>query len=107
MTYVQGQDVAEFLGQGADPTVVALAEQYVLIVIALARSYTRGNGFDPDGIGLSEDVAAVVVCATARLLTNPQQYTREQVGDWSAVGGFTGWTLAELYVLNAYRRRTA
>lgn len=103
--WVSGSEVAAFLGRGADPTVVALAEQHLLIVTAMARAYTRGNGFT--GEEPADDVAAVLVTATARLTVNPAQYGREQVADWSAVGGFTGWTLAELFVLNAYRRRTA
>lgn len=100
---VTGAEVAGFLGQGDDTTLVALAGQHVGIVTAMARSYTRGNGFT--GTEPAADVAAVIVTATARLLSNPEQLD-QTVGSVAVRGAFTGWTLAELFVLNAYRRRT-
>ena len=103
MTYVTGQDVADFLGEGGDSELVALAGQHVTVVSALARAYTRGRGFTDDEP--ADDVAAVITTATARLVTNPEQFTREGVGGWSAAGGFHGWTLAELFVLNRHRGR--
>lgn len=104
MAYVDGYDVAAFLGQGDDSTLVALAGEHVTIVTAMARSYTRGNGFTAGEP--AEDVAAVIVTATARLMGNPEQlgYTR---GSVSMPGGFTGWSLAETFVLNRYRKRAA
>lgn len=109
---VTGQDVADFLGQGDDDSLVALAGEHVGIVTAMAYAYTRGRGFtvvtgqpmvnaEP-----AEDVAAVIVTATARLLANPEQLARD-VGSVSLRGGFTGWSLAETFVLNRYRRRAA
>lgn len=77
------------------------------LVAAFARAYTRGRGFDVDGEPNAE-VAAVITTASARLGSNTAQtstsrteggVTREQ-RSW-----FTGWTLAELAVLNRYRRR--
>ncbi len=101
-----GQDVADFLGMGDDDTLVALAGQHAGIVLAMARSYTRGVGFDTDDDGLAGDLAAVITTATARLLANPEQ-TRYGVGSAQVYSGFTGWSLPELFVLNGYRRRAA
>ncbi|MGV9482496.1 hypothetical protein [Gordonia aichiensis] len=63
---VTGQTVAAFLGQGDDTTLVALAGQHVTIVTAMARAYTRDNGFT--GNEPADDIAAVITTATARLL---------------------------------------
>ncbi len=101
MSAPDGADVAAFLGQGDNPELVALAEQHVTIVTAMARAYTRDNGFTPDP---ADDIAAVITTATARLLANPEQLATD-IGSVSLRGGFTGWTLAELFVLNRYRKR--
>ncbi|MEU0575249.1 hypothetical protein [Dermacoccus nishinomiyaensis] len=98
---VTGQDVADFLGQGDDAELVALAGQSVTIITALARSYTRGNGFS--GVA-ADEIDAVITTATARLVANPEQL-RVTVGGVQT-DGFQGWTLPELFVLNRYRRRT-
>lgn len=98
---VGGQDVADFLGQGNDDSVVALAGQHLQIITAMAQAYTRGNGFD-DGHP-NDDVAAVLVTATARLMGNPDQ-TNYRVGNISYQSHFQGWTLAETFVLNRYRK---
>lgn len=100
-----GQQVAAFLGQGDNPELVALAGQHATIVRAMAQSYTRGNGFDQFGYPL-EDVEAVIVTATARLLANPEQLDTT-VGGVRTGGGFTGWSLAETFVLNRYRKRAS
>lgn len=103
---MQPEDVAAFLGHGDDPTVIALARETLPIITAMARSYTRGNGFT-DGEP-NEDIRAVIITATARLMTNPGQLAvDETVGSFSKSirGGFAGWTLAETFVLNRYRVR--
>ena len=100
---VTGNDIAEFLGQGRDNQLAALAEQHAGIVTAMARAYTRGNGFTEDGV--ADDIAAVIVTATARLVANPEQLG-QTIGAVTIRGAFTSWTLAELFVLNSYRRRT-
>lgn len=99
---VTGQQVADFLGQGDDDQLVALADQHVQIVTAMARSYTRDRGFV--GAAPAEDIAAVIVTASARLVANPEQLATD-VGAVSMRGGFAGWSLAELFVLNRYRVR--
>jgi hypothetical protein len=106
MLYPSGQDVADFLGRGDDDQLVALACQHVAIVGALAHSYTRGGGFTAGEP--YDDVAAVIITATARLLPNPAQTVSESLGDFAVRPGvFHGWTLAESFVLNRYRRRSA
>lgn len=111
---VTGQQVADFLGQGTDGGTVALAGEHLRIVAALVRNYTRGQAFaTPEGEATGEpyaypDVAAVLVTATARSMSNPEQAVREQLADYSIVYPVLhGFTLPELIVLNSYRRRAA
>lgn len=99
---VTGQEVAAFLGLGDDAALVAQAGQHAAIVTAMVRSYTRGRGFV--GAVPTEDVAAVIVTATARLLANPEQIQTEY-GTVSTRGGFQGFNIAEQIVLNRYRVR--
>lgn len=84
-----------------------LADAVIPVVTAFARAYTRGRGFDTDGEP-NEEIAAVITTASARMAGNTAQTatsrtegetTREQ-RSW-----FTGWSLAELFVLNRYRKR--
>ncbi|MBS9534256.1 hypothetical protein KIH27_11725 [Mycobacterium sp. M1] len=102
MAAVTGQTVADFLGGGDDTGLVALAGSHAAIVTALARGYTRGIGFDASEP--NDEIAAVIVTATARLVANPQQLSTD-VGNVSIRGGFSGFNLAELFVLNRYRKR--
>lgn len=102
MAVVTGQQVADFLGCGDDVSLVALASEHAGIVTALARSYTRGRGFV--GAEPAEDVAAVIVTATARLVANPEQIATDY-GSVALRGGWQGWNLAEQIVLNRYRVR--
>lgn len=102
MAAVTGARVAEFLGQGDDSTLVALAGVHAEIIAAMAHAYTRGQGF-ASGVPNAE-VAAVITTATARLVANPEQVA-STVGTISERGGFSGWTLAERFVLNRYRVR--
>lgn len=99
-----GQKVADLMGFGSDPDFLALATEQSAIIKALVKSYTRGGGFVA-GEPL-EDVAAVIVTASARLAANPEQIAY-QVGAVAFRGGFEGWSLAELAVLNRYRKRFA
>lgn len=101
-----GQQVADFLGRGEEAALVALAEQHVQIITAMAQAYTRGRGFE-DGTPAS-DIAAVIVTATARLVVNPEQLPKDQTaGSFSqrTYAGFKGWSLAETFVLDRYRKR--
>lgn len=69
----------------------------------MVRAYTRGGGFTPDP---NPELEAVIVTATARLLANPEQIATG-VGSVQIHGGFKGFNLAELAVLNRYRKRAA
>lgn len=99
---VTAQDVADFLGQGNDETVVALAGETLPLITAMATAYTRGNGFT--GGEPADDIAAVLITATARLMANPDQL-EYRVGNISFQSSFQGWTLAETFVLNRYRKK--
>lgn len=110
MAAVTGQAVADLLGRGDEPAVVALAEHHVEVVETFVKSYTRGRGFVEPGPppDLAPDLAAVIRSAAARLTANPEQLEREQAGTYSvAYPRLDGWSLPELAVLHAYRRRTA
>lgn len=98
-----GQDVADFLGQGDDPALVALAGEHVAVIAAMARAYTRGKGFDVLGQA-NEEIAAVITTATARLVANPEQLDTT-IGGVRTGAGFTSFSLAETFVLNRYRKK--
>jgi hypothetical protein len=102
-----GLDVVNFLGRSGDPPLLAIATDHVKIVTAFCRAYTRGQGFDDPDLPeeVTEDLRAVIVAATARLLVNPSQVEREEADGYSVVGSFRGFTLPELVVLNGYRKR--
>ena len=105
---VTGETVAAFLGQGQDLPVVLLAEEHLPLVTAFVRAYTGGRGFDVVTGEPTEDVAAVIVTTTARLVTNPTLLERETVGTYTAAAGvLNGFSLPELAVLHRYRRRAA
>ncbi|MCV7191879.1 hypothetical protein [Mycolicibacterium brumae] len=76
------------------------------LVTTMARSYTRGRGFDSDGKPNAE-IAAVIVTAANRLAANSTGLISKRVDDVEyqfARTGF-GWTLAEQIVLNRFRVR--
>lgn len=108
MSWPNPLDVATLLGlpttgDGWDSQIILA----MTVVTDVARAYTRGEGFSAD-YDCSNDIASVIVLATGRLLRNPSQLpVREQYGaivvDYR--GGFSGWSLAELAVLNRYRVR--
>ncbi len=97
-----GQHVAAFLGAGEDPDLIARCEQAVPVVSAFATAYTRGAGF-VSGTPAA-DLDAVITAATARLVANPEQIVTT-VGGVTTGAGFSGWSLAESFVLNRYRKR--
>nr|WP_255123049.1 hypothetical protein [Rhodococcus sp. 06-156-3b] len=98
-----GKAVAQFLGQGDDLALVALARQHAGIVTEMCRAYTRGGGFDPDP---NAEVQAVIVTAAARLVSNPDQ-VNQTIGNVTVQGWFRGFSLPELFVLNRYRVRAS
>lgn len=82
------------------------ADAVIQVVTALASAYTRGQGCtagEPN-----DDVRAVILSASARLITDTSQITADRaMGPFSVSyrTGFDGWSTAELYVLNRYRER--
>ncbi|GAA1663730.1 hypothetical protein GCM10010977_02560 [Citricoccus zhacaiensis] len=104
MTAPTGADVAAFLGAADDTELTALADEHVAVVTTMVRAYTRGGGF---AAGTPNDeLAAVITTATARLVANPEQ-VGYSVGSVRQDAGFKGFSLAETFVLNRYRRRSA
>ncbi len=102
MPYINGGDVAAFLGQGSDTTLVALAGEIAPVITAMVASYTRGRGFDDDEP--NDELAAVITTASARLVANPEQIPTT-IGSVEIRGAFNGFSLAETFVLNRYRKR--
>lgn len=96
-----GQGVADFLGQGTDVSLVALAEEVVPVITAIVMSYTRGRG-STAGVPNNE-LDAVIITASARMVANPEQIPT-RVGSVEIRGGFQGFSLAETFVLNRFRR---
>lgn len=78
----------------------------VALTTAVAKSYTRGKGFDTDG-NPADDLEAVIATATLRLLVNPQNVQRQTMAAFTVEYGTNhiAWTLTELSVLNRYRER--
>jgi hypothetical protein len=82
------------------------AEAAIDIVTALVKSYTRGGGFAAGSP--NEDIHAVILTASARLLAHPRQISMGETMGPMGVNfgaGFTGWTVTETFVLNRYRKR--
>lgn len=98
--------VAAIVGRVGDADTIATAEAQLPLVAEYVRGYTRGRGFDGDAP--AGPLRAVIVSATARLATNPEQVSVYSVGDYSErPAQLAGWTLAEIGVLHRYRVVTA
>lgn len=97
-------DVVAFLGRTGDAAALARAEQHLPIVTAMVRAYVRDNGFE--GAIPGDDLAAVIVTSTARLVVNPEHAVEQSTGPFTIRHGrFDGWTLPELAILHRYRKR--
>lgn len=94
--------VAAMVGQHGSEPVVETAKAQLPLVAEYVRGYTRGRGFD--GSSPAGPLLAVIVSATARLATNPEQLTAYTMGDYSErPARLAGWTLAEIGVLHRFR----
>lgn len=83
------------------------AQLHIDTAIALIEGYTRGNHANATG-ELRNGISSVILTVAARLQANPGQITRrDQAGSFSTHRGpgFNGFTLAELAILNRYRKR--
>jgi hypothetical protein len=101
----QSSDLQTFLGANAsvDPTQGAALIAYVT---QLVNAYTRGVGFTA-GVP-NADLAAVILGASARIWAHPRQLPVDSTEGQESVSwhaGFTGWTVAETFVLDRYRIR--
>lgn len=101
---VEADQVAAFLGKPGDTATLAAAEQAIPVVTVMVKAYVRGGtDWEPN-----DEVEAVIVTASARVLSNPSGLAQDvTAGPYSQSlrGAFQGWTLAELFVLNRYRKR--
>lgn len=101
---VEADQVAAFLGKPDDAATIATAEQAVPVVTVMVKAYVRGGpGWEPN-----DELDAVIVTAAARMVSNPSGLPMDfTTGSFSQSirGAFQGWTLAELFVLNRYRKR--
>ena len=101
---VDPDQVAAFLGKPDDAATIATAEQAIPIVTTMLRAYVRGGA----GWESNDELDAVIVTASARMVSNPSQLDEATTAgpfSRSIRGAFQGWTLAELFVLNRYRKR--
>lgn len=100
-----GKLVARWLGWTENEDIETASFHY-WAVSAFVQAYTRDRGFI-DGEP-KRDVQVVIVSAAARLAGNPENLTRLQVDNVTESRKvFEGFNLAELGVLNRYRRRWA
>ncbi|WP_067852158.1 hypothetical protein [Mycolicibacterium wolinskyi] len=74
------------------------------VVKAMVSAHTRGVGFTADEP--NDELSAVILSASARLLANTSGVVREQMGGLEVQYGSAafGFTLPELGVLNRYRK---
>lgn len=100
-----GEHLQQFMGD--TPIEASTAATSIDAATALVDGYTRSNHLDHDGTP-RPGVAHVVLTVAARIAANPGQVSyRVSAGAFSKqVGkGFSGFTLAELSILNRYRKR--
>lgn len=83
------------------------AEQVVKPIYFMVKAYTRGEGFNADGVP-GEDLTWIIVNASKRLQANPSQLSYSESEGPASVffrNAFEGFTTGELIVLNTYRKR--
>jgi hypothetical protein len=76
------------------------------VVSAMASAYTRGQGFT-NGVP-NDEIRAVILTASARLISNTTGLLYDEIEGPSQISyrsAFTGWSVAEQFVLNRYRVR--
>ena len=91
-------------GKPEDAAILATSEQVIPIVTVMVKADVRG-GSDWEA---NEELEAVIVTAAARMVSNPTGLAHDMTScpfSHSLRGAFQGWTLAELFVLNRYRKR--
>ena len=103
-------NVAKLLGiEQRDTELFSVVTSSAEIVTMMVYGYTRGRGFTViDGVAtpVQADLIAVITAATSRLAANPSGL-RYRAGTETVSDAFNGWTLAERYILDRYRKRWA
>lgn len=102
---VTPEELINFMG--ATPVSTEIATTSVATAEALIGGYCRGRHVDKEG-DYRDGIRAVVITVAARIAANPAQVTtRDSAGEFSRSrgAGFSGFTLAELAVMNRYRRQ--
>lgn len=100
-----GRMVARWL-RWEDTDDIVTASYFYWVVSAFVNGYTRGRGFKAGRPAAA--LQPVIVSAAARLAINPENLKRIDVDNVSESRTvFEGFTIAELGVLNNYRRRFA
>lgn len=78
------------------------------IATDLVNAYTRSRGFVAAGFAPDAAVGRVILLVASRIYANPENIRQESSGDYAyTYAEPVGFTLAELAVLNNYRRRAA
>jgi hypothetical protein len=98
-------DLGALLGRTVSPE---QGNAVIGVVTNMAKAYTRGQGF-VDGVP-NDEISGVILLASARLISNPRGIDLSETrGPESASlrGSFTGWTVAEAFTLNRYRKMAA
>lgn len=102
---VTPEELISFMGD--TPVSTEIATTAIATADALIGGYCRGCHVDRAG-DYRDGIKAVVVTVGARIAANPAQVTiRDSAGPFTRARGqgFSGFTLAELAVLNRYRKR--
>lgn len=100
-------NLMDFIEGGPQPATVNQGITALEVASAMVLAYTRGAGKDHTG-NWREGVGEVVLSLAARILGNPSGVSwRNQAGSFSQHRGegVKGFTLAEQYILNRYRKR--
>lgn len=97
--------MADYLGRTLDAQETRTAQLHLYQTANMVREYTRGAGFNPEFSEVATPLMAIIVSRAARSMANPTDLT-----SWSASGisqrpGRIDWTLAEIRVMDSYRRQ--
>ncbi|BBY47754.1 hypothetical protein MARA_12220 [Mycolicibacterium arabiense] len=96
-------DLGDLMGRTVRPE---QGEAVIQNITAMVKAYTRGVGF-ANGVP-NDELRAVILSAACRMIANPRGIELgESVGPQSVSfrGAFTGWSVAEAFTLNRYRKR--
>lgn len=99
--------VARNIDEAGNESVIELAKLHVELVEGFVHGYTRGNGFDEEGVP-ERPLRNVIVMAASKLTYNPEQVSWFRSGEYSErPAQWLGWSLMDLSILNRYRKRWA